>query len=71
MIVTRKEVQMNTNVVMTNGSSYILRVGYDDFMKAIKTNLENGIPFQETETILGVRVNLKISEISEVVVSQI
>lgn len=71
MIVIRKEVQMNTNVVMTNGSSYILRVGYDDFMKAIKTNLENGIPFQETETILGVRVNLKISEISEVVVSQI
>lgn len=62
---------MNTNVVMTNGRSYILSVGYDDFMKAIKTNLENGIPFQETETILGVRVNLKISEISEVVVSQI
>lgn len=62
---------MNTNVIMTNGSSYILRVGYDDFMKAIKNNLENGIAFQETETILGIKVNLKISEISEVVVAQI
>ena len=62
---------MNTNVVMTNGRSYILSVGYDDFMKAIKNNLENGIAFQETETILGVKVNLKISEISEVVVAQI
>jgi hypothetical protein len=55
---------------MTNGRSYILSVGYDDFMKAIKNNLENGIAFQETETILGVRVNLKISEISEVFESQ-
>lgn len=62
---------MNTNVVMTNGRSYILSVKYDDFMKAIKNNLENGITFQETETILGVKVSLKISEISEVVVAQI
>lgn len=62
---------MNTNVVMTNGRSYILNVKYEDFMKAIKNNLENGIVFQETETILGVKVSLKISEISEVVVVQI
>lgn len=62
---------MNTNVIMTNGDAYILSVKYEDFMKAIRNNLENGIVFQETETILGVRVNLKISEISEVVVAQI
>lgn len=62
---------MNTNVVMCNGRSYLLNVGYEEFMKAIKNNLENGIAFQETETILGVRMNLKISEISEVLESQI
>lgn len=62
---------MNTNVIMTNGRSYILSVEYDDFMKAIKNNLENGITFQDTKTILGVRVSLKISEISEVYVSEI
>ena len=62
---------MNTNVVMTNGRSYILSVKYEDFMKAIKNNLENGIAFQESKTILGVEVSLKISEISEVVVAQI
>ena len=62
---------MNTNVVMTNGSSYILRVNYDDFMKAIRNNLENGITFQDTKTILGVKVSLKISEISEVYMSEI
>lgn len=62
---------MNTNVIMTNGRSYILSVNYDDFMKAIKNNLENGIAFQDTKTILGVKVSLKISEISEVYVSEI
>lgn len=62
---------MNTNVIMTNGRSYILSVEYDDFMKAIKNNLENGIAFQDTKTILGVKVSLKISEISEVYVSEI
>lgn len=62
---------MNTNVVMTNGSSYLLNVGYEEFMKAIKNNLENGITFQETKTILGVKMSLKISEISEVFESQI
>lgn len=62
---------MNTNVIMTNGRSYILSVEYDDFMKAIKNNLENGITFQNTKTILGVKVSLKISEISEVYVSEI
>lgn len=62
---------MNTNVIMTNGRSYILSVEYDDFMKAIKNNLENGITFQDTKTILGVKVSLKISEISEVYVSEI
>ena len=62
---------MNTSVVMTNGRSYLLSVKYDDFMKAVKNNLENGIVFQETETILGVKVSLKISEISEVVEAQI
>lgn len=62
---------MNTNVVMTNGRSYILSVEYDDFMKAIKNNLENGIAFQDTKTILGVKISLKISEISEVYISEI
>lgn len=62
---------MNTNVVMRNGRSYLLNVGYEEFMKAIKNNLENGITFQETKTILGVRMNLKISEISEILESQI
>lgn len=62
---------MNTNVVMTNGDSYLLNVGYEEFMKAIKNNLENGITFQETKTILGVKMSLKISEISEVIASQI
>lgn len=62
---------MNTNVIMTNGRSYILSVEYDDFMKAIKNNLENGITFQDTKTILGVKISLKISEISEVYVSEI
>ena len=62
---------MNTSVVMTNGRSYLLSVKYDDFMKAVKSNLENGIAFQETKTILGVKVSLKISEISEVCVSQV
>lgn len=62
---------MNTNVVMTNGSSYLLNIGYEEFMKAIKNNLENGITFQETKTILGVKMSLKISEISEVFESQI
>lgn len=62
---------MNTNVIMTNGRSYILSVNYDDFMKAIRNNLENGVAFQDTKTILGVRVSLKISEISEVYVSEI
>lgn len=62
---------MNTNVIMTNGRSYILSVNYDDFMKAIRNNLENGIAFQDTKTILGVKVSLKISEISEVYVSEI
>ena len=62
---------MNTNVIMTNGRSYILSVNYDDFMKAIRNNLENGITFQDTKTILGVKVSLKISEISEVYMSEI
>lgn len=62
---------MNTNVIMTNGRSYILSVEYDDFMKAIRNNLENGIIFQDTKTILGVKISLKISEISEVYVSEI
>lgn len=62
---------MNTNVIMTNGRSYILSVNYDDFMKAIKNNLENGIAFQDTKTILGVKISLKISEISEVYISEI
>lgn len=62
---------MNTNVIMTNGRSYILSVEYDDFMKAIKNNLENGVTFQDTKTILGVKISLKISEISEVYVSEI
>ena len=71
MIVIRKEVEMNTNVVMCNGNSYLLNVGYEEFMKAIKNNLENGIIFQEIKTILGVKMSLKISEISEIVVTQI
>lgn len=61
---------MNANVIMNNGRSYLLSVGYDDFMKAIKNNLENGIAFQEAQTILGVKISLKISEISEVLESQ-
>lgn len=62
---------MRTEVIMTNGNAYLLAVEYDDFVKAVKNNLENRIVFQEAETILGVKVNLKISEISEVVVAQI
>ena len=62
---------MNAKVVMSNGRYYILSVKYEDFIKAIKNNLENGIVFQETETIFGVKVSLKISEISEVVATQI
>jgi hypothetical protein len=61
---------MNANVVMNNGRSYLLDVGYEEFMKAIKNNLENGIAFQEAQTILGVKISLKISEISEVLESQ-
>jgi hypothetical protein len=55
---------------MNNGRSYLLDVGYEEFMKAIKNNLENGIAFQEAQTILGVKISLKISEISEVLESQ-
>lgn len=61
---------MNANVVMNNGRSYLLDIGYEEFMKAIKNNLENGIAFQEAQTILGVKISLKISEISEVLESQ-
>ena len=61
---------MNANVVMNNGRSYLLDIGYEEFMKAIKNNLENGITFQEAQTILGVKISLKISEISEVLESQ-
>lgn len=60
-----------TNVVMTNGNSYMLDVEYSDFMKTIKSNVESGIIFQEAVTILGVKISFKISEISEVYVSQV
>lgn len=62
---------MRTEVIMTNGNVHLLAVEYDDFVKAVKNNLENGIIFQEAETILGSKITLKISEISEVVESQI
>lgn len=60
---------MRTEVIMTNGNAHLLAVEYDDFVKAVKNNLENGIIFQEVETILGRKITLKISEISEICAS--
>lgn len=60
---------MRTEVIMTNGNAHLLAVEYDDFVKAVKNNLENGIVFQEVETILGRKITLKISEISEICAS--
>ena len=62
---------MRTEVIMTNGNAHLLAVGYDDFVKAVKNNLENGIIFQEAETILGRKITLKISEISEICTSKV
>jgi len=62
---------MRTEVIMTNGNAHLLAVEYDDFVKAVKNNLENGIIFQEAETILGRKITLKISEISEICVSEV
>lgn len=62
---------MRTEVIMTNGNAYLLAVEYDDFVKAVKNNLENGIIFQEAETILGRKITFKISEISEICASKV
>ena len=62
---------MRTEVIMTNGNAHLLAVEYDDFVKAVKNNLENGIIFQEAETILGRKITLKISEISEICTSKV
>lgn len=62
---------MRTEVIMTNGNAYLLAVEYDDFVKAVKNNLENGIIFQEAEIILGLKITLKISEISEICASKV
>lgn len=62
---------MRTEVIMTNGNAHLLAVEYDDFVKAVKNNLENGIIFQEAETILGRKITFKISEISEICASKV